>query len=220
MMGGIMDGIAQALTSSLHLQDGYFLEGSWDNYFYTRRVEQPSDHPPRIQVIIMPPNRASPGGAGEFAVAASMAAVACAYAPGHRHHADQFPINHNAPLGFTPLPTVPPIPQSPTDGLALLEKHPRWPPTRSSSTASRSPWTSTDDVRLLWVLRDILGVTRAEVRLRPGRLQGLHQPHQRQGVQPVLACRSATSSPPTRSPPSRACPPPSARTCTRCSRPG
>jgi isoquinoline 1-oxidoreductase beta subunit len=29
-----------------------------------------------------------------------------------------FPINHNAPLAFTPLPVVPPIPQSPTDGLS------------------------------------------------------------------------------------------------------
>jgi len=29
----------------------------------------------------------------------------------------EFPINHNKPLGFDPLPTVPPIPQSPTNGL-------------------------------------------------------------------------------------------------------
>jgi isoquinoline 1-oxidoreductase beta subunit len=29
-----------------------------------------------------------------------------------------FPINHNQALGFVPLPTVPPIPQSPTDGLS------------------------------------------------------------------------------------------------------
>jgi len=28
-----------------------------------------------------------------------------------------FPINHNQPLGFVPKATVPPIPQSPTDGL-------------------------------------------------------------------------------------------------------
>ena len=33
-----------------------------------------------------------------------------------------FPINHNQPLGFTPLPTVPPIPQSPTDGLLASEE--------------------------------------------------------------------------------------------------
>jgi isoquinoline 1-oxidoreductase beta subunit len=28
-----------------------------------------------------------------------------------------FPINHDQPIGFVPKPTVPPIPQSPTDGL-------------------------------------------------------------------------------------------------------
>ena len=52
-----------------------------------------------------------------------------------------------------------------------------------------------DDVRLLWVLRDLLGVTGPEVRLRPRRLQGLHLPHQRQGLQPVLGARWRTSSP-------------------------
>ncbi len=41
MMGGIMDGIAQALTYSLHLKDGHFLEGSWDNAYYTRQWNTP-----------------------------------------------------------------------------------------------------------------------------------------------------------------------------------
>ncbi len=119
MIGGIMDGIAQALTYSLHLQDGYFLEGSWDNAYYTREWNCPPANPPQegIQVIIMPPNQSEPGGAGEFGVAASMAAVGNAYARATGTMPTSFPINHNRPLGFTPLPTVPPIPQSPTDGL-------------------------------------------------------------------------------------------------------
>ena len=119
MIGGIMDGIAQALTYSLHLQDGYFLEGSWDNAYYTREWNCPPNNPPTtgIQVIIMPPNQSEPGGAGEFGVAASMAAVANAYARATGTMPTSFPINHNQPLGFTPLPTVPPIPPSPTDGL-------------------------------------------------------------------------------------------------------
>jgi isoquinoline 1-oxidoreductase beta subunit len=29
-----------------------------------------------------------------------------------------FPINHNDPLGFTPYPVVPPLPESPTNGLS------------------------------------------------------------------------------------------------------
>jgi isoquinoline 1-oxidoreductase beta subunit len=119
MIGGIMDGIAQALTYSLHLQDGHFLEGSWDDAYYTREWNCPPNTPPAegIQVIIMPPNQSEPGGAGEFGVAASMAAVANAYARATRTLPTSFPINHTKPLGFTPLPTVPPIPQSPTDGL-------------------------------------------------------------------------------------------------------
>jgi isoquinoline 1-oxidoreductase beta subunit len=114
MLGGIMDGIAQTLTSSLHFDNGIPLEGSWDNYFYTRQWNTPLD----VQIVVMPPTTGHPGGAGEFGVAASMAATACAYARATGTMPTVFPINHNAPLGFTPEPLEPPIPQSPTDGLA------------------------------------------------------------------------------------------------------
>lgn len=114
MIGGIMDGIAQALTYSLHLQDGHYLEASWDNAYYTREWNVP----PEVEVIVMPPTTGEPGGAGEFGVAASMAAVACAYARATGTLPTSFPINHDKPLGFTPYPTVPSIPQSPTNGLS------------------------------------------------------------------------------------------------------
>jgi len=117
MMGGVMDGIAQALTYSLHLKDGHFLEGSWDHAYYTRQWNTPPD----LQVIVMPPTTGEPGGAGELGVAASMAAVACAYGRATGTYPVSFPINHDRPLTFTPLPTVPPIPQSPTDGLQKAE---------------------------------------------------------------------------------------------------
>ncbi|HEY3716477.1 MAG TPA: molybdopterin cofactor-binding domain-containing protein [Jatrophihabitantaceae bacterium] len=114
IQGGIMDGIAQTLTSSLHLKDGYFLEGSWDDYFYTRQWNIPPD----MQVIIMPATSESPGGAGEFGVAASMAATACAYGRATGVMPTEFPINHHQSTNFfTPIPTVPSTPQSPTDGL-------------------------------------------------------------------------------------------------------
>jgi isoquinoline 1-oxidoreductase beta subunit len=114
MQGGIMDGIAQTLTSSLHLKDGYFLEGSWDNYYYTRQWNVP----PEIEVIVMPPTSDKPGGAGEFGVAASMAATACAYGRATGVMPTEFPINHHESLkNFTVIPTVPSTPQSPTDGL-------------------------------------------------------------------------------------------------------
>jgi isoquinoline 1-oxidoreductase subunit beta len=114
MMGGMLDGIAQVLTYSLHLQDGHFLEGSWDHAFYMRQWNVP----PQLQVVVMPPTSDDPGGAGEFAVAPSMAATACAYARATGTLPTSFPVNHNrSALGFTPGPTVPPVPQSPTDGL-------------------------------------------------------------------------------------------------------
>ncbi len=112
MMGCVMDGIALALTSSLHLRDGYFLEASWDNYFYTRQWNTPPD----LRIIVMPNTSDKPGGAGELGVAASMAAVACAYGRATGTMPTSFPINHGT-ISFSPKPTVPPIPASPTDGL-------------------------------------------------------------------------------------------------------
>jgi len=114
MMGAVMDGIAQVLTYSLHLQDGHFLEGSWDNAFYTRQWNTP----PQLQVVVMPPTSDDPGGAGELGVAPAMAATACAYARATNTLPTSFPVNHDrASLGFTPLPTTPSVPRSPTDGL-------------------------------------------------------------------------------------------------------
>ncbi|WP_328660593.1 molybdopterin cofactor-binding domain-containing protein [Streptomyces sp. NBC_00334] len=112
MMGCLMDGIALALTSSLHLRDGHFLEASWDNYFYTRQWNTP----PELEIVVMPDSTGRPGGAGELGVAASMAAVACAYARATGTLPTVFPINHGT-LSFAPKPTVPPVPASPTDGL-------------------------------------------------------------------------------------------------------
>ncbi|MEV5502664.1 molybdopterin cofactor-binding domain-containing protein [Nonomuraea fuscirosea] len=112
MMGGVMDGIALTLTAGLHLRDGHFLEASWDNYFYTRQWNSPPD----LRIIVMPSTSEQPGGAGELAVAASTAAVACAYGRATGTMPTSFPINHGT-LSFTPKPTVPPVPPSPADGL-------------------------------------------------------------------------------------------------------
>ncbi|HEX6461304.1 MAG TPA: molybdopterin cofactor-binding domain-containing protein [Thermoleophilaceae bacterium] len=115
MMGGIMDGIAQVLSYGLHLEKGAYLEGSWDNAFYTRQWNVP----PEVDVIVMPPTTGKAGGAGEFGVGTSMAAVACAYARATGRTPTSFPVNHDGPLGFEPYPTSPPIPQSPTNDLEL-----------------------------------------------------------------------------------------------------
>lgn len=113
MMGGIMDAIGQVLSYSLHLKDGYFLEGSWDDAHYTRQWNMP----PELQVIVMPQTTQDPGGAGEFGVAATMAATACAYRKATGTMPTAFPINHEGPIDFELIPRTPSIPQSPTDGL-------------------------------------------------------------------------------------------------------
>ncbi len=117
MMGGIMDGLGLALTFSLHLDAGYALEGSWDNTYYTRQWNTPFD----LQVVVMPPTTGVAGGAGELGVAPSFAAVACAYARATGTLPTTFPINHDKPLGFEVIPTVPSIPASPTDGLLVAD---------------------------------------------------------------------------------------------------
>ena len=116
MMGGIMDGIANALTFALHLHDGAFAEDSWDHAFYTRQWNVP----PELQVIVMPPTTGEPGGAGEFGVAASMAATACALTRATGRLLTHYPANHTAPLPPGIAPTIPPVPQSPTNGLAVI----------------------------------------------------------------------------------------------------
>ncbi|MEU3708501.1 molybdopterin cofactor-binding domain-containing protein [Streptomyces catenulae] len=113
MLGGVSDGIALALTSSLHLRDGHFLEASWDNYFYTRQWNTP----PEFECVVMPSDSEQPGGAGEAGVAASVAAVACAYARATGTVPTRFPVNHGT-VSFDVKPFVPPVPASPTDGLS------------------------------------------------------------------------------------------------------
>jgi len=114
MQGGVMDGIALTLTSSCHLRDGKFLEGSWDNYFYTRQWNVPKD----LEVHIMPSDSETPGGIGEAAVGSTAAAVACAYVRATGETPKYFPVNHGQ-ISFKPKSYVPSVPPSPTNGLKL-----------------------------------------------------------------------------------------------------
>ena len=119
MMGGINDGIANALTGGLHLKDGHFVEASWDNYFYTRQWNTP----PEMNVIVIEDSEyPDPGGAGEASVAATMAAVVNAYRRALGTEPEYTPLLHKEPFpeGFTEYPTSPPIPESPTNGLEFL----------------------------------------------------------------------------------------------------
>lgn len=113
MQGGFMDGLAMTLSASNHLRDGRFLEGSWDNYFYTRQWNVP---PEGVEVHIVESGSDTPGGVGEAAVGSSAAAVACAYARATGTLPTRFPINHGQ-VRFKPKSYVPSMPPSPTNGL-------------------------------------------------------------------------------------------------------
>ncbi len=214
MMGGIMDGIGQVLSYSLHLKDGYFLEGSWDDAFYTRQWNTPAD----IQVVVMPPTTDDPGGAGEFAVAPSMAATACAYARATGTLPTSFPVNHNrADLGFTPVPDRP-------AGAAVAHRRPaskerQCHSTRSSSTASRSASTARTTCACCGCSTTCSGSTGRSTAagLASARPAPATSTARRSTSAP---CRCPRSSPPTRSPRSRGCPRRSASRCTRCRRHG
>jgi isoquinoline 1-oxidoreductase subunit beta len=108
IQGGFLDGVAYALTASLHLEKGHFLEASWDNYAYTRQWNVPVE---KLEVHILPPDpNEKPAGQGETAVPCSRAATACAYAHAIGQTPGHWPVAHDKPLHFKPYPTVPPLP--------------------------------------------------------------------------------------------------------------
>ena len=116
MMGGFSDGMSQVLTYSNHLTDGHFLEASWDNSAYTRQWNTPFE----FVCEVMESDSTEPGGIGEAGVAASAAAVACAYARATGEMPTEFPINFRDPLHFEPKSFVPSVPEAPTNGLDLV----------------------------------------------------------------------------------------------------
>lgn len=114
LQGAVMDGIALAQSSSLHLVDGRFLEGSYDNYRYTRQWNVPRE----LEIVMLPEDHmAEVGGFGEVGVAPTCAAVACAIGAARGNYSSTYPISHKAGIGYVPFPAIPPIPQSPVDGL-------------------------------------------------------------------------------------------------------
>ncbi len=156
MIGGMNDGIALALTSSLHIQDGIPLEGSWDNYFYTRQWNTPPD----MQVVVMPTTSDKPERRGRARRRAVVRRGRLRVRPGHRHDADRRSRSTTAPLGFDAAAAR-------TVHAAVAHRRPR-PHLLRSTRAARTPSSLNgtqvtvdvdDDVRLLWVLRDLLGVT-------------------------------------------------------------
>ena len=205
MMGGIMDGIAQALTYSLHLKDGHFLEGSWDNAYYTRQWNTPLD----VQVIVMPPTTGQPGGAGEFGVAAVDGRRRLRLRPRDRHACRRASRSTTTPpLGFTPYPTVPAAARVPDRRPALAKEasraDPHLHPQRQAASASTATTTSACSGCCATCSASPARSTAAvstSARRAPATSTARRSTRAR--------CRSRTSSRPTRSRRSRASPTPS-----------
>ena len=137
-------------------KDGHFLEGSWDNYFYTRQWNTPpdlrdhrhaADH--RQARRRGRARRRGVDGGGRLRLRAR-----------DRHHADAASRSTTATRSLRAAAHRAADPRSPRPTASTTPtEEPPCRTTPSSSTARRSPSTSPDDVRLLWVLRDLLGVT-------------------------------------------------------------
>lgn len=129
IQGGFLDGVAYALTASLHLENGAYLEAGWDDYAYTRQWNVPVN---KLEVHILAPDPdKKPCGQGEGAVSLSRAATACAYARAVGQMPTHWPVAHGGSQGggtgqrllhFKPYPTIPPLPPSPTDGLTRTNR--------------------------------------------------------------------------------------------------
>ena len=139
MMGGVTDGIALALTSSLHLATATSSRAAGTTTSTpgsgTRRSSSRSSSCRRRRAA----RRCRRGRCRRV-----VAAVACAYARATGNDADQVPDQPRRPAGLRAEDrSCRPFPPSPTDGLEphLLRRLP-CPSTPSSSTASRSPSTS------------------------------------------------------------------------------
>ena len=187
MMGGIMDGIGQVLTYGLHLKDGAFLEASWDNAFYSRHWNAP----PRVDVIVMPPTGDPPG--RRRRVRRGRVDGRHRVRPRARHGQDARGVpDQPGQLGFEPYPPSPRYPRRRPTGCATA--------TRPSSARRRSLVPThtfmlngervsvdcPDNVRAAVGPSRPARRHRPQVRLRHQRLQGVHLPHQRQGLQPLL----------------------------------
>ena len=152
-MGGVMDGIAQVLTYSLHLTNGHFLEGSWDNAYYTRQWNTPLD----VEVIVMPPTgktRAEP------ASSASRPRWRRWRAPTRGRPARCRRASRSTTTSRLGSRRSQPSHRSPSRRpmASTLKGASDAELTPSSSTASQVSVDCESNIRVLWVLRDLLGV--------------------------------------------------------------
>ncbi|MBK9136141.1 MAG: xanthine dehydrogenase family protein molybdopterin-binding subunit [Betaproteobacteria bacterium] len=97
-LGGISDAIALVFNAGLTIQDGLPLEGSYNQFRYTRQ----RDFPKQVEIIVMPDVGEPIAGMGEVAMSAPSGAMCNAYWRATGRRPRSFPLNARA--AFTPTP--------------------------------------------------------------------------------------------------------------------
>jgi len=97
-LGGISDAIALVFNAGLTIQDGLPLEGSYNQFRYTKQ----RDFPKAVEIIVMPDVGDPVAGMGEVAMSAPSGAMCNAYARATGRKPRRFPLNARA--AFTPTP--------------------------------------------------------------------------------------------------------------------
>jgi isoquinoline 1-oxidoreductase beta subunit len=112
-MGGMLDGIAAAMTEWLEWDDGLALQGGWDDYGFTRQWMCPHD----VDTIVIDNGDLVPSGAGETGVGAGYAAAVIALQKVLGRKITELPVFRDKPAYV--IPKTPSIPQSPTKALPI-----------------------------------------------------------------------------------------------------
>jgi len=112
-MGGMLDGIAAAMTEWLEWDDGLALQGGWDDYGFTRHWMCPHE----VDMIVIDNGDLVPSGAGETGNAASYAAATIALQKVLDRKVTELPVFRDRPPYV--IPKTPSIPQSPTKALPI-----------------------------------------------------------------------------------------------------
>ena len=165
MLGGLTDAISTMLRAGLHIDKGLPLEGSYSQFHYARQKDTPLE----IEIIMLPANRRTPGGAGELGVPRPRSARRERVRPCDRH-ASRAASRSSSPSTSNRSHAEEP-PPCPTYTFTVNGEH------RHRRRAGR-PGAAVGAARQA-------RRHRPEVRLRHRRLPGLHQPPRRRGVPPV-----------------------------------
>jgi isoquinoline 1-oxidoreductase beta subunit len=112
-MGGMMDGIAAAMSESLHWEDGLPLEGGWDDYGFTRQWMAPLE----FEAIVIDDGSTVPSGTGETGNGAGYACATIAMQKALGKKITELPVNFREGHKGAVIPKVPSVPASPTRAL-------------------------------------------------------------------------------------------------------